>query len=295
MTFEVEDIERTWNFLINRKATPISGIIDVQEGGGRYQHFSITTPIGDVAFRFVQKTDFEGFAPGFTSLAIPAGTPLNPMGFKKVDHVTNNAMSMASVTLWMEHVMGMEQCWEIEFHTDDINEGASSGTGLKSIVMWDPRSGIKFPVNEPLQPFFKEGQINTFVEDNYGPGIQHIALEVDDAVTTVRELTSRGVKFLDTPSVYYDLAPERLQERGVDVTQIAHSLENDLKPHGILIDGCPENNYLIQVFLKDAATAYGDPSAGPFFYEIIQRCGDDGFGEGNFRALFESIEREQAE
>ena len=114
------------------------------------------------------------------------------MGFKKVDHVTNNAMSMASVTLWMEHVMGMEQCWEIEFHTDDINEGASSGTGLKSIVMWDPRSGIKFPVNEPLQPFFKEGQINTFVEDNHGPGIQHIALEVDDAVTTVRELARRG-------------------------------------------------------------------------------------------------------
>ena len=74
---------------------------------------------------------------------------------------------------------------------------------------------------------------------------------------------------------------------------IAHDLKRDLQPQGILIDGSPENNYLIQVFLKDAATAYGDPNAGPFFYEIIQRCGDKGFGEGNFRALFESIEREQ--
>ena len=151
------------------------------------------------------------------------------MGFKKVDHVTNNAMSMASVTLWMEHVMGMEQCWEIEFHTDDINEGASSGTGLKSIVMWDPRSGI-VSVNEPLQPFFKEGQINTFVEDNHGPGIQHIALEVDDAVTTVRELARRGVKFLDTPGVYYDLAPERLRERGVDVPNRSQPRERPQTP-----------------------------------------------------------------
>ena len=191
--------------------------------------------------------------------------------------------------------MGLEQCWEIEFHTEDINEGGDGGTGLKSIVMWDPRSGLKFPVNEPLHPFFKEGQINTFVEANMGPGIQHVALEVEDAVATVKTLIERGVQFLDTPSVYYDLAPERLMKKGVNVDEIQHNLMTDLKPQGILIDGCPENNYLIQIFLKDAATAYNDPSAGPFFFELIQRCGDDGFGEGNFRALFESIERDQDE
>ena len=293
MTFHVEDIEKAWNFLINRQATPITGIQDIRENGGRYRHFSITTAIGDVAFRFVEKTDFEGFAPGFDALAVDPSLPVNPLGFKAVDHVTNNAMSMASVTLWMEHVMGMEQCWEIEFHTEDVSQGGDTGTGLKSIVMWDPRSGLKFPVNEPLHPFFKEGQINGFVEENMGPGIQHIALEVEDAVATVRTLIDRGVKFLDTPDSYYDLSPARLKTQGVDVNAIAHDLKRDLQPQGILIDGSPENNYLIQVFLKDAATAYGDPNAGPFFYEIIQRCGDKGFGEGNFRALFESIEREQ--
>ena len=293
MTFHVEDVDKAWNFLMNRQATPITGIQESREGGGQYRHFSITTAIGDVAFRFVEKNDFEAFAPGFDTLPLDPNTPVNPLGFKAVDHITNNAMSMASVTLWMEHVMGMEQCWEIEFHTDDINAGAETGTGLKSIVMWDPRSGLKFPVNEPLHPFFKEGQINGFVEQNMGPGIQHIALEVDDAVATVRTLLGRGVKFLDTPDSYYAMSPERLKGLGVDVNAIPHDLMRDLQPQGILIDGSPENNYLIQVFLKDAATAYGDPNAGPFFYEIIQRCGDKGFGEGNFRALFESIEREQ--
>ncbi len=295
MSFEVEDLDRAWRFLQDRQATPITGIQEFRVDGGRYRHFSITTAIGDVAFRFVERRDYGGFAPGFEDLKVDPTLPVNPLGFKAIDHVTNNAMSMAPVTLWMEHVLGMEKCWDIEFHTEDIKEGGASGTGLKSIVMWDPRSGLKFPINEPLQPFFKEGQINQFVEDNMGPGIQHIALEVEDAVTTVRELTKRGVKFLDTPDVYYDLTPDRLAKQGVDVNAIDHDLDRDLKPHGILIDGCPENNYLIQVFLKDAAAAYGEPGAGPFFYEIIQRCGDQGFGGGNFRALFESIERDQVE
>lgn len=295
MTFEVANVDRAWKFLMGRQATPITGIQESREGGGLYRHFSITTAIGDVAFRFVEKRDFAGFAPGFESIALDPSLPVNPLGFKAVDHVTNNAMSMAGVTLWMEHVMGMEQCWEIEFHTEDVVSGGDTGTGLKSIVMWDPGSGLKFPVNEPLHPFFKDGQINAFVEQNMGAGIQHIALEVDDAVETVKELLKRGVQFLDTPDSYYDQCPQRLRERGVDVGAIGHDLERDLKPQGILIDGSPENNYLIQVFLKDAATAYGDPSAGPFFYEIIQRCGDKGFGEGNFRALFESIERNQGD
>ena len=88
--------------------------------------------------------------------------------------------------------------------------------------MWDPRSGLKFPVNEPLQPFFKEGQINGFVEENMGPGIQHIALEVEDAVATVRELIDRGVKFLDTPGAITTSLPLVCGTQGVDVNAIAH-------------------------------------------------------------------------
>ncbi|MBM4359133.1 MAG: VOC family protein [Deltaproteobacteria bacterium] len=293
VTFAVEDIERTWRFLAERGGTPIHDIAETREGGGRFRHFSITTPIGDVAFRFVERTDYVPFAPGFEAVEPPASYVAPAFGFKKVDHITNNAPTMAPVKLWFEHVLGFEQCWEIEFHTNDVKQGArKSGTGLKSVVMWDPRSGIKFPINEPLQPFFKEGQINTFVEDNAGAGVQHIALEVEDCVGAVRTLRQQQVGFLRTPGSYYDAAPSRLAQRGVDTAKIAHRLE-ELRELGVLIDGKPENLYLIQIFLQDAATLYAEPGAGPFFYELIQRCGDPGFGEGNFRALFEAIERDQ--
>ena len=99
---------------------------------------------------------------------------------------------------------------------------------------------------------------------------------------------------MNTPNIYYDLSRERLSTQGVDTNNIQHDLEV-LRPLGILIDGSPEDNYLVQIFLKDAQTAYGEPDAGPFFYELIQRCGDQGFGGGNFRALFEAIERDQRE
>jgi 4-hydroxyphenylpyruvate dioxygenase len=291
--FAVEDIERAWKFLATRGGTPIHDITETREGGGRFRHFSITTAIGDVAFRFVERTDYAGFAPGFEKVEAAPNYKAPAFGFKKVDHITNNAPTMAPVKLWFEHVLGLEQCWEIEFHTNDVGDGSrASGTGLKSVVMWDPRSGLKFPINEPLQPFFKQGQINTFIEDNAGAGVQHIALEVEDCVGAVTTLREQSVGFLRTPGSYYEQAVDRLAKKGVDSNRIAHKLEK-LRELGILIDGCPVDRYLIQIFLQDAATLYAEPGAGPFFYELIQRCGDPGFGEGNFRALFEAIERDQ--
>lgn len=297
LTFRVADLDRAWSFLAERDGTPIHGIRETRDGqGGRYRHFSVTTALGDVTFRFCEKNDWQGFAPGFEAVG-PAsdhidGFVANPAGFSHVDHVTCNAPTMAGVKLWLQHVMGMEQCWDIEFHTEDVSSGRDSGTGLKSVVMWDPRSGLKFPINEPLQPFFKEGQINVFVEDNSGAGVQHIALVVEDCVSTVRGLREKGVEFLNTPGVYYDMAPARLLEKDVHVDRLAHDL-GTLRELGILIDGSPVDNYLIQIFLKDAASLYHEPEAGPFFFELIQRCGDQGFGGGNFRALFEAIERDQ--
>lgn len=292
ITFRVEDLDRAWRFLSQHDGTPVHGIRETRDpSGGRYRHFSITTAIGDVTFRFCEKTDYSGFAPGFDSQGVEAPVD-NPVGFRAIDHVTCNAPTMAAVKLWFQHVLGMEQCWSIDFHTEDVAEGGASGTGLRSVVMWDPRSGLKFPINEPLQPFFKEGQINVFVEQNAGPGVQHIALVVDDCVRAVTTLRSRGVEFLTTPGSYYDMAPARLEQRQVHPDRLAHRLDT-LRELGILIDGSPVDNYLIQIFLKDAASLYGEPEAGPFFYELIQRCGDQGFGGGNFRALFEAIERDQ--
>ena len=189
--FEVEDIDRAYKFLAERDATPIHQVEEVRDDqGGRFQHFSITTALGDVSFRFIQKTDWEGFAPGFEGLNGVSRGDTNDFSFSHIDHITCNAQTMAPMKLWLEHVLGMEQCWDIEFHTEDINKDATTGTGLRSVVMWDPRSGIKFPINEPLQPFFKEGQINKFVEDNWGAGVQHIALLVDDVCEAVKTLRS---------------------------------------------------------------------------------------------------------
>ncbi len=293
LTFSVDDIDAAWAHLTSHDATPITRIeASATADGGRWRQFLVTTAIGDVAFRFVQGQETELFAPGFERIASDEAAAL--LGFRKVDHVTCNAQTMASVKLWLQHVMGMEQCWDIEFHTEDVRAGGERGTGLRSVVMWDPRSGLKFPINEPLAPFFKDGQINRFIEDNSGAGVQHIAIEVDDIVSQVRALRERAVRFLQTPHTYYEQAPGRLAQNGVDVGKIAHAMDV-LEPLGLLIDGCPVDNYLVQIFLEDAMTLYGEPDAGPFFYELIQRCGDQGFGGGNFRALFEAIERAQDE
>ena len=156
--------------------------------------------------------------------------------------------------------------------------------------MWEPESGTKFANNEPSRPFFKSSQINIFNEELRGDGVQHVALTVGDILTAVRELRANQVTFMPTPGTYYDMLPERIAKTGIQKIDEDLKILRDLE---ILIDGDHFHAYMLQIFLKESAGLYGDPTAGPFFYEIIQRKGDRGFGAGNFRALFESIEREQ--
>jgi len=157
-------------------------------------------------------------------------------------------------------------------------------------VMWDPASGIKFANNEPAAPFFNSSQIYQFCTDHRGAGVQHLALSVGDIVATVRGMRGRGVQFMPTPAVYYDMLPARLVELGVDA--IDEDI-NTLRQLEVLVDGDGPRRYLLQVFMREAAGLFRDPQAGPLFIELIQRKGNDGFGAGNFRALFESIERQQ--
>ena len=119
--------------------------------------------------------------------------------------------------------------------------------------------------------------------------MQHLALEVKDQLHAVREMKKRGVEFMPTPGSYYELLPQRLEKLGITL----HEKLEDLRELEILVDGEKKDQYMLQIFLKDAAGLYKDTGAGPFFYEVIQRQGGKGFGAGNFRALFESIEREQ--
>jgi 4-hydroxyphenylpyruvate dioxygenase len=159
-------------------------------------------------------------------------------------------------------------------------------------VMWDPESEVKFAHNEPYRPHFKHSQINAFNEENRGDGVQHLAIAVDDIVSAVEGMRERGVQFMSTPDAYYDRLPQRLVQTGIGEIDEAVSRLREL---GILVDGAERHRYLLQIFLKDSAELYHSAEAGPFFYEIIQRKGAPGFGEGNFRALFESIERVQQE
>ena len=290
LIFEVEDIEKTFRLLEQRGGTPIDDIVTFEDdAGGTLRQFSITTPFGDCTFRFRERRGYKALYPG----AVPhQGGGKNKFGFEEIDHVTSNFQTMKPMLLWLEHVMGFEQLWEVEFHTSDVDPNRKTGSGLKSIVMWDPISNTKFANNEPSRPFFKSSQINIFNEELRGDGVQHVALTVGDIVSAVRALRGNGVTFMPTPGTYYEMLPERIAKSGIK--QIDEDL-NTLRDLEILVDGDHFHAYMLQIFLKEAAGLYGDPKAGPFFYEIIQRKGDRGFGAGNFRALFESIEREQRE
>jgi 4-hydroxyphenylpyruvate dioxygenase len=290
LVMEVEDIDKTFALLEAREGTPITDIQCFEDDGGWLKTFNITTPFGDTTFRFVQREGFRTLFPGMAVHAPPKGGK-NRFGFTHFDHVTSNFQTMAPALLWMEHVLGFERFWDVEFHTDDVTKDRRDhGSGLRSVVMWDPKSGVKFANNEPFRPHFKASQINIFNEDHRGDGVQHVALGVGDILACVRGLRARGVEFMPTPGSYYDMLPERLARIGVE--KIDEDVET-LRELEILVDGAANRSYLLQIFLKDSAGLYNSPEAGPFFYEIIHRKGDEGFGAGNFRALFESIERQQ--
>ncbi|WP_437805511.1 4-hydroxyphenylpyruvate dioxygenase family protein [Sorangium sp. So ce1078] len=287
--FEVEDVDRAFRLLDGRGGTPIDEIHRATDEGGTFASFSITTPFGDTTFRFVERQGYRALFPGCVAYDAPRGGE-NRFGIARFDHITSNFQTMAPALLWMEQVLGLEPFWKIAFHTNDVAKGADHGSGLRSAVMWDPASGVKFANNEPYRPHFKSSQINVFNEEHRGDGVQHVALAVDDLLAAVRGMRGRGVEFMPTPGAYYDMLPERLQQLGVG------QLDEDvaaLRELEVLVDGDGAKSYLLQIFLKESAGTHRDPDAGPFFFELIQRKGDRGFGAGNFRALFESIERQQ--
>jgi 4-hydroxyphenylpyruvate dioxygenase len=290
LAFEVDDIMQTFHALEARGATPISDVQRLEDGHGSIQTFSITTPFGDTTFRFIERHGHHGLFPGMQLYAAPEGAG-NEVGFTHIDHVTSNFQTMAPALLWLEHVLGFVPLWEVEFHTADVAKyELRAGSGLRSKVMWDPASGIKFANNEPYRPSFKHSQINQFNEEHRGDGVQHAALATGDILNAVRVLRERGVQFMPTPHAYYEQLPARLAELGIGSIDESIATLEELQ---ILVDGNGPHAYLLQIFLKDSAGLYGQSDAGPFFFELIQRKGDQGFGAGNFRALFESIEREQ--
>jgi 4-hydroxyphenylpyruvate dioxygenase len=290
LALRVKDIQKAWDFLEKKNATFLSDIQVDETSRGGFKTFSIATPLDDVTFRFMERSgDYPHFAPDFETIG--DGVPKeNPHGFATIDHVTSNAYTMLPVVHWYRDVLGFTHYWDVEFHTAAMDGGKRmTGSGLRSIVMADPESGIKFATNEPMKPFFRESQINRFCEDHHGAGVQHVAFHVKEIIPAVESLRGRGIQFLAAPGTYYDRLPKRLDD--VHVSNVKEPLDALRKNH-ILLDG-KDDKYMLQIFMKDANALYGDQKAGPFFYEMIQREGDKGFGYGNFRALFESIEAQQ--
>jgi 4-hydroxyphenylpyruvate dioxygenase len=286
----VKDIESTWRFLDSRGGTFLSEIQTHETTRGRFRTFNIATPLDDVTFRFIQREgEYTDFAPDFEN--VNGGVPAeNTHGFATIDHVTSNAYTMLPVVNWYRDVLGFNHFWDVEFHTVDVDGGRRlTGSGLRSIVMADPESGIKFATNEPMRPYFRESQINRFCEDHHGAGVQHVAFLLKEIIPAVEVLREKGINFLPAPASYYDRLPARLEEN--HISNLSEPIEALRKNH-ILVDGRDEK-YMLQIFMLHAGALYGDEKAGPFFYELIQREGDKGFGYGNFRALFESIEETQ--
>lgn len=229
---------------------------------------------GETIHKFVERKNYNGaFLPGYE--ARQSVFPIKPVGLKHVDHCVGN-VELGRMNEWVkfyEEVMGFKLL--LTFDDKDISTEYSA---LMSKVVSNGNGYIKFPINEPAEGK-KKSQIEEYIEFYKGAGCQHIALATDDIIYSVSELRARGIEFLYVPETYYDDVMDRVGDIKEDLTA--------LKKLNILIDRDDEG-YLLQLFTKPVQDR---PTV---FYEIIQRCGAKSFGKGNFKALFESIEREQA-
>jgi 4-hydroxyphenylpyruvate dioxygenase len=244
-----------------------------EDENGRVQLSAIAT-YGDTLHLFVQREDYRGaFLPGYERRAEAPRDP-DSMRLMAIDHIVGN-VELGHMEEWVhyyERVFGMTEM--IHFTDQAISTEYSA---LMSKVVTDGTGRIKFPINEPAEGK-RKSQIEEYIEYYRGAGAQHIAVATRDIVRTVGELRERGVEFLSIPESYYEEVPARIGEIEEDI--------QDLKRLGILVDRDDEG-YLLQIFTRPT----GDRPT--VFFEIIERHGARGFGEGNFKALFEAIEREQ--
>ena len=268
----VDDATKSWETTTARGAESAFAPYTLQDPHGEVTLSGIKA-YGDTVHVFVERHGYQGvFMPGY--IALDTGYHPAPTGLKFIDHMVGNVgwNEMDTWVNYYKHIMGFAQL--VSFDDKDIS---TEYTALMSKVMTNGNGRIKFPINEPAEGR-KKSQIEEYIDFYNGPGIQHLALATDDILYTVTELRSRGVQFLEVPKSYYD-----------DVLDRVGKIDEDLSPLsklGILIDR-DEEGYLLQLFTKPLMDR---PTV---FFEIIQRKGAKSFGKGNFKALFEAIEREQ--
>ncbi len=271
IALSVPDAAHAYAHAIAQGATGIATPQETEDEHGRVTVASIAA-YGDTVHTFVERADYAGaFLPGYA----PREDDAPDAGLLTLDHVVGN-VELGRMDEWVgfyERVFGMTEM--NRFSDEDISTEYSA---LMSKVVSDGSGRVKFPINEPAEGK-RKSQIDEYIDYYEGAGAQHLAVTTRDIVGTVEALQARGVEFLRTPESYYDEAPERVGEIAEDFA--------DLRRLGILVDRDDEG-YLLQIF----TTPIGDRPT--VFFEVIERHGARGFGDGNFKALFEAIEREQS-
>jgi 4-hydroxyphenylpyruvate dioxygenase len=273
----VDDARKSWEETTKRGAKSYQEPTVTNDEHGEVVTAGIYT-YGETVHMFVERKNYTGeFMPGFVKWESDYNPA--PVGLKFIDHMVGNVGwgEMNTWVKWYEDVMGF-----VNFLSFDDKQIHTEYSALMSKVMSNGNGRIKFPINEPAEGK-KRSQIEEYLDFYEGPGAQHIAVATDDIIETVRQLRARGVEFLSAPpQAYYDEIPARL---GVHMDMMKEDLKV-LQSLAIMIDA-DEEGYLLQIFTKPVE------DRPTLFFEIIQRMGARGFGAGNFKALFESIEREQ--
>ena len=272
VALRVPDAEEAYRVAIDRGATSIAEPEILEDERGKLVRAAIAT-YGETIHSLVSRQDYSGvFFPGFQPVD---GVSAKDCGIKSIDHVVGN-VELGKMNEWVtfyERIMGFT---ELRHFSDE--EISTDYSALMSKVVWDGVGKIKLPINEPAEGK-RKSQIEEYLEYYGSPGVQHIAMTSEDIVATVETMRANGIEFIRVPGSYYEDAKER-------VPQIADQIEG-LQRNGILVDK-DEDGYLLQIFSKNVQDR---PTV---FYEVIERHGAKGFGAGNFKALFEAIEREQA-
>jgi 4-hydroxyphenylpyruvate dioxygenase len=271
IALSVPDVDHAYREAVERGAESMRSPYELTDEQGTVRMASIAT-YGDTLHTFVDRSAYSGpFLPGYAARSGDTGDA----GLLAIDHIVGN-VELGAMDQWVkyyEDVFGMREM--LHFSDEDISTEYSA---LMSKVVTNGNGRVKFPLNEPAEGK-RKSQIDEYLEFYGGPGAQHLAVATRDIVACVEALKARGMEFLRTPDSYYEDVPERIGEIAEDV--------EDLKRLGILVDRDDEG-YLLQIFTKPI----GDRPT--VFLEVIERHGARGFGDGNFKALFEAIEREQA-
>jgi 4-hydroxyphenylpyruvate dioxygenase len=277
IALEVDDVRRAYYFALHRGAEGLKGPTVLEDEHGTYE-YAVIRAYGDTTHTFVNRDRYRGvFSPGYKPLDPDRYHPstFRSVGLKTIDHIVGNVEEgkMNDWVRFYENVLGFAQL--VSFDDKDISTEYSA---LMSKVVQGGAGRIKFPINEPAKSR-RRSQIEEYLTFYNGPGVQHIALATDNIIETVKGLRCNDVSFLKVPQAYYDMLPERVGKINEDLGELAEL--------GILVDRDDEG-YMLQIFTKPVE------DRPTLFFEIIQRQGSRSFGKGNFKALFEAIEREQA-